>query len=268
MERMRMGAAVAMMVLVWPAVCAAQVLADAEKVAKIVHHLDRQPDDKLVGCQVTPLPPVADFAFRLRAGYALKVPLDPYPGAGHGWMSLTQVTVENDSRPPVYLLDFNRLPEIPTKDMEWNGHSAFLVGEGRYQVKWVMLDDSGRVCRKQWKIDTQSRTEGRNIPSLLAPDTVADLSGHGMKLADHPPGEKVVPRLTILMDAAPLRLGPDAKSELSPRDRGILIETLYAVLENVRASSVRVVAFNLEQQKEIFRRDDFTTDSMIDLKRR
>jgi hypothetical protein len=45
------------------------------------------------------------------------------------------------------------------------------------------------------------------------------------------------------------------------QDRLLLVSSLAALLEALPARSVRVVVFNLDQQKELFRQDDLTPDS-------
>jgi hypothetical protein len=69
-------------------------------------------------------------------------------------------------------------------------------------------------------------------------------------------------RVTILIDASPTNPGQPVLHEW---DLSYLLRSLSSLLEQVRCSSVRVVAFNLEEQKEIFRADRFDRAALHDL---
>jgi hypothetical protein len=49
---------------------------------------------------------------------------------------------------------------------------------------------------------------------------------------------------------------------MSPRDHMMLLGTLSSLLDRVPVSSVKLVVFNLDQQKELFRREPFVPESM------
>ncbi|MDR3697988.1 MAG: hypothetical protein P4L56_00050 [Candidatus Sulfopaludibacter sp.] len=74
-------------------------------------------------------------------------------------------------------------------------------------------------------------------------------------------------RLTILLGAAPLTFGRSATSMIDSSDQVMLLGALSALLERVPASSVRLVVFSLEQQKELLRRDGFTLQSIDEVAR-
>src|ERR1017187_894846 len=94
----------------------------------------------------------------------------------------------------------------------------------------------------------------------MPPDSVTEISlGAGPVRRPDPVPPK---RLTILLDAAPLTFGRSATSMISSSDQVMLLGALSALLERVPASSVRLVVFNLEQQKELLRRDGFTLQSI------
>ena len=62
-----------------------------------------------------------------------------------------------------------------------------------------------------------------------------------------------------MMHAAPMSL---RRTRLRASDKMALLGTLSSMLQRVRTSSVRIVVFNLEQQKEIFRLDPFGPDAL------
>jgi hypothetical protein len=68
--------------------------------------------------------------------------------------------------------------------------------------------------------------------------------------------------LTILLDAAPV----DPHSlKLRAWDRAFLLDSVASVLREVRADTVRVISFNLDQQEEIVRQDDFDRSGLARL---
>src|SRR5262249_7974223 len=136
---------------------------------------------------------------------------------------------------------------------------AFLLGEGKYLVALKAFDEQGRGCVKQWKVEGKRRHEERDIKLAMEPGTVSDLAGRGaavnhLDVDDAPPV-----RLTVLLHAAPVIA---FRTRLSGRDRVMLLGTLSALLQRIPASNVRLIVFNLDQQRELFRRDHFTLESL------
>lgn len=75
-------------------------------------------------------------------------------------------------------------------------------------------------------------------------------------------GQQDLGRLTILLQVAP----PSPNSaKLPENDARKLLGSLSALLEELHAESVRLVVFDLEQQKVIFRKDGFTAPNLRDV---
>ena len=238
------------------------MLQDPRKIADAEKLLETLQGDRLT-CDVTPAKPTVHFSLRLEAGYIYEVPMKQYRGNGHGWAVLTRVTPENGS--PVYLADGFQLPPVPEteKKIEAQGGGSFFVGEGRYLVKWLLFDDKGRTCRKEWKIDARLGSAVRKIDPLMPPGKVAGLSWSAPSAIERS-ADPPLSRLTILLDVAsrsPLRVMHSAQ------DTGVLLDALWALTEELPARQVKLVAFHLAQQKVVFRSDNFTADAMPDLAR-
>jgi hypothetical protein len=90
-------------------------------------------------------------------------------------------------------------------------------------------------------------------------DTVWDFSLRGARLPPRDTDDAAPLRLTILLNAAPLS---PRRTRLRGGDIGILISTVSSLLERVPARAVRLVVFNLEQQKELYRKPDFVLRNM------
>jgi len=164
---------------------------------------------------------------------------------------------------PVYLIDYLRVPPVPSNigsaSAEVGGGS--FVGTGHYLVDWTLFDEQGRACRRSWQLDAALSRADRSVKLVMPPNTVAELSLSGSRAASHP--DPVPPvSLTILLEAAPLTGRRTARSILNPGDQSVLLGTLSALLERIPTTSVRLVAFNLAQQKELFHSDDFSLRSL------
>jgi hypothetical protein len=253
--------AVLIAALLLPVLAIAQKLADPSKVANSPG-FERRAREPTLRCEVTPIKPALNFALRLQAGYTVNVPLDQYSGAGHSWTVLIRVTPAGE--PPVDLVDFIDLPPVPETKSDGQATGGYLLGEGRYTARLALSDDSGRVCRKEWRIDAACP---RNTKLNIAPGAVADLALQGLPDANRQADAIAPMRLTVLLDAAPQASSRNAKAVLTADDQALLLAMLLALLERVPTISVRLVVFNLEEQKEVFRREGFTIEDLSEVSR-
>jgi hypothetical protein len=239
--------------------CDAQVMVDPARFGSIAKALERQADEKPLRCEVTPIKPSLNFSFRFQAGYVVRVPLNQYSGAGHGWAILTKVTPEGGGEKPVYLGTRVTLPPIPKTKVNVEVGGGYLLGEGRYDVDWTLVDDSGRVCRSSWQVDAKLGRHERQLNLAMPRDTVADFTLRGRSNRTRGADDAAPVRLTVLLDAAPL---VPFRTRLRASDRVILLGLLSSLLERVPTRSVRLVIFNLEQQKTLLRQDAFAPNAL------
>ena len=233
---------------------AAQVIVDPARIGSSVKSLDPQAGEQHLRCEVTPIRPSLNFSFRFQAGYVVRVPMSQYSGAGHGWAMLTRITPEGGGQQPVYLASRTRLPPVPATKVDVEVGGGYLLGEGRYDVKWTLLDDAGRVCRATWRVDAKLGRHERQLNLAMPPDTVADFTLRGRPGSRRGSDDAAPIRLTVLLNAAPLL---PLRTRLRASDRVILMGLLSSLLERVPARSVRLVVFNLDQQKILLRQDAF-----------
>jgi len=210
-----------------------------------------QPPAATFPCEVKPVPPALNFGLRFQARYAATFPLKLFPGSGHRLHVLLRVTP--DDRPPSYLQDKIELPPVPETRASIVAFGSILVGEGNYRVGIRLEDEQHRVCRADWKMRARRNRAEESLTPVMAPGEVAALSS--VVRAQAPRGTADAGRLTIFLHAAPLR---SRNTILQPGDIQQLTGSLAALLERVPASSVRLVVFNLDQEKQVLRRDGFT----------
>lgn len=153
-----------------PAAAWAQSIVDPRDIPFVMSRFEPRGDDRPLACSVTPFAPTLNFSFRIEAGYIVRVPMSQFFGPGHLWFILLRVTPEGGGGKPVFLASRTRLPDAPKTKVEVELGGGYLLGEGRYRVRWMMLDDMGRVCRKEWRIETKAvegRAEVRGVDAAL-----------------------------------------------------------------------------------------------------
>jgi hypothetical protein len=121
-------------------------------------------------------------------------------------------------------------------------------------VDWVLADDSGRVCAKKWRISAKLGRKERDVPPGMPAGTVDEVSlrkwTRGSKGAQDAQGRRV----TILMNASPVM---PRRLRLGGYDRVLLLSSLASLVERLPLRSARLVVFNLDQQREIYRTENF-----------
>jgi hypothetical protein len=233
------------------AAASAQVLIDASQAAGVLRQVDPQANSSL-RCETTPVAPTLGFGLRFQTGYEVRVPLSQFHGPGHRISVLLRVNPEAKEGQPAYLLRSFDLPDVPDTEFVAEVAGSFLVGQGSYRSRAIVLDDVNRVCRSDWRLEVKPGRSERNR-LLMPPNTVAPLSTSSGGTA--PATDGTLNRMTIFLHAAPLIPGT---SKLLPSDVLTVTGSLAALLEQLPARSVRLVVFNLEQQKELYRTGGFT----------
>ena len=222
-------------------------------------------------CSIHQKKPTLDFALRFSAGYVIDCRVAEFENKDTLLIIYTRVTpTEKD---PVLLGDAYRLPVIPSASLDQaipkglNRHfifemsGGFAVGRGIYLVEVLAVDDHNRIFRKQWTIRA-GRTDRQTTQLLMDPNTVQPLLEYPKD--DQPLRRGRGLRLTILLDAAPIN---PYQAKLRAWDSAFLLNSVWSLLRQTPYKSVRLVTFNLDQQKEIFRQDQFDRTSVMRLNR-
>ena len=246
----------ALILVMFAAGACSQTLIDAGHVSAALHQFAPRPGDVPLRCELVPVPPALDFAFRFRAGYTFRLPAAQYQAAGHAWFVLTKITPQDDTRKPAYLFTRTNAAEISRTGLNFEVSGGYLLGEGRYAVESTLYDDSSRTCKREWRIDAALSRHQRAVQLSLPPFTVRDFPGIRASDWNRPSGAASI---AILLNAAPLS---PRRTRLRPADRNLLLSALAAIAGRVPAASVRLVVFSLEAQKELFRSDRFSVDSL------
>ncbi len=232
--------------------------ADREKVSRL---FDGDHTVDLLNCQIQPQKPFLDFAFRFDVGYIVSCPLGSFGGHESMMLAFTRVTPEG--REPILLGETFSLPALPPEMQDTKNTAklkqqtevsgGFAVGEGQYNVEVLVIDqESRRTSRKAWSVHTALGHGQRGMEAPVPAHTVLPLGVRPRPFKLDTSGKGL--RLTILLNAAPTN---SREQKLRVWDRIFLLGSLSTLLDQIPCASVRVVALNLDQQREVFRQDQF-----------
>jgi len=215
----------------------------------------RQPRRDLP-CSVSPNKPMLGFDLKFHASYEVAIPLKELAGGPNMLNVLFRVTPKDPAGEPVYFRQRIRVPEIePDAAGDAYLHGVFDVGEGIYEVDWLMRDHAGRVCSAFWEVDARLKGRDADIGLMIRPGAVA--AAEFQQFKEEPPvlrtgGEDGL-RIKVLVNFAPQN---QHAATLQPIDTSALVAILRTISREPRISKFSVVAFNLQERRVLFRQDD------------
>ena len=242
----------------------AQVAVPPAEIPALDSLINSRINSKTLKCQVSTWNPILDLGFRYQTGFAVSL-LAPQITRGTSFIIYLRITPRDGA--PTYL----RAVLDPAKDRwfppanadagvlrktELTMSGAFNVGEGTYTVE-ILLTSGPRSRYRRWRVEAKKYTE-QIAPVALKAGTVAPLTPEFWDGKLDPRGLK----LTVLLDAAPMDL---SSTRLHAWDRTFLLQALGALLKQVPCRAVELVAFNLEQKREVFRKERLDAEGFSDL---
>ncbi len=203
-------------------------------------------------CVVEHEKPLLGFDLRFHASYSVSVPLRELAGSENLLTILFRVTPQANPDEPLYFLQKVRVPSIE----EESKGDAFLqggfdLGEGKYHVDWLIRDRSERVCSSYWDIDAALPPKDKQIAVMLPANAVAPAEIEQFR--DEPPIERNPEsglNVKVIVNFAPQNARSAA---LQPIDLSALVSILRTIARDPRIGKFSVVAFNLQEQKVLFR---------------
>jgi hypothetical protein len=239
---------------------------ESVRVDRALQFLSRNKAERL-NCSIEPVHPFLDFSFRYEAGYVASCPIRNFEGRSMKLRSFIKIAPESGASVTLGRADV--VPAIPSEAgdridlrkvksaIEISG--VVLLGEGDYSADMILADEKNRVCSRHWKIHVERTHAERDVNVVAAPHTVAPLSSDWLSEI---PDSASHARLTLLVNAAPIN--PNER-HLRAWDRALLLGSISSILRELPHVSVRLIAFNLDQQSEVFHDDDFRLRRMTDL---
>jgi hypothetical protein len=221
-----------------------------DDLARLASH---HPREELL-CELTPDRPVLGFDLRFHSDYHATVPLKALIDAG-GWFKVAMRVTSTSENEPTYLARRFTIPKVPAGikgDVDIS--DGFALGSGSYRVDWVMRDARERVCSAHWRLETKTSFSKRDLPLTLGPNEIVDVER-----------DAYGPRPETKQDAAQslhvkilLNLSPATPQEsiLRPEDAAVLFDMLRCITGQPGIVVSTVVAFNLREQKIVYRQED------------
>ncbi len=216
--------------------------------------LESQEIRKDLPCTVEPMKAVLGFDLRFHAGYDVTIPLQELAG-GEGMLTMVfRVIPENHPEEPVY---FSQRISVPPLDEDAKGDAflqgSFDLGLGKYHVDWLMRDRSERVCSNYWDVDATLPAKDKQLDLLIEPAVARSSEMEPFK--DEPPVErerKDTLNVKVLVNFAPQKANA---AIMQPVDTNALVSILRSISREPRIGKFSIVAFNLQEQRVIYRQD-------------
>ena len=245
------------MVLVWAALVATaeargQSLATEKELPDAISRFEQRKNSKKLNCEQVEMSELAVLGLDLRYHGYFNVRI-PAAELAEGGMVLALLRVTPQNGKAVILGEEFEVPsvsdlvkslkEIPGPLLH-RMQGGFVVGPGKYKVELLLTAPNKRTRYKRVRLKTEA-TRYTGVMKRNAVGADPQVAWDGKLQADGL-------RLTILVNAtAPS--GAEAKLWEYP----LLTGMTQTVLEQVACRSVRVVAFNLDQQVEMYGSDNF-----------
>ncbi len=209
-----------------------------------------------IPCHVEPVKPTLGFDLKFHAGYDVSIPLKELTGNGGLLTMVYQVTPEDHPDAPVYMLQRVTVPEIE-EDAKGEAaiHGVFDVGEGKYRVSWLMRDRLERVCSNNWEMEASIPVRDREMALDITADAVQAADVEQFK--EDPPVQRDARggplNLKVILNFAPQE---STSAALQPVDLSALVWILRNMDRDPRVGKFSVVAFNMQQQRVLYRQDE------------
>ena len=217
--------------------------------------LEAQEVRKDLPCTVTPVKPELGFDLKFHAGYEVTIPLRELAGPENMLTMVFRVVPEGHEDEAVYFSQHIAVPSIA----EDAGGPAYLqgsfdVGEGSYHVDWLMRDRAERVCSNNWDIEATLPPKDKQMALDILPDVIRAADAEPFK--QEPPVERTARNeplnVKVVVNFAPQDSGA---ATLQPLDLNALVSILRNIAREPRITRFSIVAFNMQEQRVIYRDD-------------
>lgn len=207
-------------------------------------------------CTVTPVKPILGFDLRFHSGYEIAVPLREIAGDGDTLTIIFRVTSALAKDYPYYFSQKYSVPDIQA-DAKGDAYLAggFDIGEGDYHVDWLMRDRIERVCSSNWDVTAALSPRDQSIKLSIPPHAIDTAEVEFFK--EEPPVTRMNPdeafRVKVLINFAPQQ---GYAASMQPVDMSALTSILRNISREPRICKFSIVAFNMNEQRVVYRQDD------------
>jgi hypothetical protein len=218
--------------------------------------LEANESRKDLPCTVTPRKADLGFDLRFHTGYDVTVPLQELSGGDDMLSIVFRVFQDNDRAHSYYFYQHIRVPPLE-EDAAGRAslEGGFDLGEGSYHVDWLMRDRAERVCSSNWEVEAALPARDRQM-SLFLPAGRIDRSLIE-PFVDDPALRRMATNPDPINIKVLVNFAPQSKdaAKLQTTDTTALVSILKAIDRDSRVEHVSLVAFNLQEQRVLYRQN-------------
>lgn len=217
--------------------------------------LESQEIRKDLPCSVTPVKPILGFDLKFHSGYEVSIPLRELAGDSNQLTMVFRVVPDGREDDAIYLSQRMSVPSI-LDDSKGDAYlrGAFDLGEGKYHIDWLMRDRSERFCSSGWDIEAALPAKDKDMALDIAANRIEPVDTEPFK--QEPPVERQQgePPLNVkvMVNFAPQNA---LSATLQPLDTNALVSILRNIARDPRIGKFSIVAFNMQEQRVIYRQD-------------
>jgi hypothetical protein len=218
--------------------------------------LESQDARKDLPCTVTPVKPALGFDLRFHAGYEVLIPLRDLAGTDDSLTTVFRVTPADHPNAPVYFSQHISVPGIEP-DSKGNAflQGNFDLGEGNYHVDLMMRDRSERICSFFWDLEAALPLKDKQLRLMIGSSAVEAADREPFKQEpriERGPSDEPL-HIKVIVNFAPQKF---YSATMEPLDMNALVSILRGVSREPRIQKVSVVAFNVQEQRVVYRQED------------
>lgn len=207
-------------------------------------------------CKVEDVKPLLGFDLKFHAGFEVTVPMRELAGSENLLTIVFRVRPEGKPEADRYFIQRVKVPEL---DEEAKGEAflqgGFDIGEGKYQVEWLMRDRAERVCSHVWKVEASLPAKDKQMEMNEPADTVEPSQFE--QFHEEPPvsrnANEAQLNVKVLINFAPQRT---RSATLQPVDTSALVSILRTISRDPRIGKFSLVAFNMQDQKILYKQEN------------
>ncbi|HET8546588.1 MAG TPA: acetyltransferase [Bryobacteraceae bacterium] len=204
-------------------------------------------------CEVTINKPILGFDLRFHAGYEVTIPMRELAGTENLLNILFRVTNPETHE----VRHFSQRVRVPSISEEANGDAwmagSFDVGQGHYKVAWLVRDRTERVCSSFWDIDAELPPKDREMELAIANGAILACDREQFRDEPRVRRDNAPLNVKVLVNFAPQKSNA---ATLRPLDTSALVSILRSLSRDPRIGKFSLVAFNLQEQRVLFRQHD------------
>lgn len=208
-----------------------------------------------LACTVTPTKTQLGFDMHFHVGYDVSIPMRELAGGDNLLSILFRVRPTNHPDEEVY---FEQHVHVPWVGDDVSGDATlqgtFDVGEGTYDIAWLMRDRSERVCASFWQTTAELLPKDREMALTVLPGEIEQSAGE--QFQEEPPVHRVSTgtplNVKLLVNFAPEN---SMSATMDPTDTLALMSIVRSVARNPHFGRFSIVAFNMQAQRVMYRQE-------------